>query len=118
MTADPWALLRRARESVRFEARERANTDADSQESRERFALLDRIDAALKEYDAPVEWSNPHLGLTHFANVVTASVTVTRHWGGDWRWSISRVTVGPIEGHAKTEEEAKAAAVAAARRLQ
>ena len=82
------------------------------------YSLRGRIDAALKEHETPVEWVCPRLGLTHFASVGNASVSVSKQIGNDyWWWTINCIVLGPTEGWAKTEEEAKAAAIAAARSL-
>ncbi len=104
---NPWELLREARTHIV----EVAVQGCDDR-------LLDRIDAALKEHETPVEWVCPRLGLTHFASVGNASVSVSKQIGNDyWWWTINRIVLGPTEGWAKTEEEAKAAAIAAARSI-
>ena len=104
---DPWELLREARETLLAQHDPQNNS-----------ALANRIDAALDMFAAPVEWSNPYPGFAHIAYVSAASVTVKRHRDGGWSWRISQMNVGPTEGHARTEEEAKAVAIATARMLQ
>lgn len=122
MLADPWELLRQARDEIVDLWRDTdcsQHLKADCSTCLHQTTALDRIDAALKEYDASVEWSNPYFGPTHFANVGNASISVTKDWsGGSWWWTISRIIIAPTEGHARTEEEAKAAAIAAARKFQ
>ncbi len=117
-------LLREARESV--EGYRSAMEDCPDPLHREENCtcmivrkqkyLLGLIDAALKEHETPVEWVCPRLGSTHFASVGNASVSVSKQIGNDyWWWTINHIVLGPTEGWAMTEEDAKAAAIAAAR---
>jgi len=127
MAADPWELLREARESVFRDSLCREYDDthktAAMEEHKRRTRLLDRIDAALAERQDSatdvVEW---RLGDDCDEEFVyyeaypdsDTGLDVVRFLGGKWRWTMSREK----QGYCDTLDEAKQAAIAAARGMR
>jgi hypothetical protein len=123
MTADPWALLREARESVFRDSLCREYDDshkaAAMEEHRRRTRLLDRIDAALAERadsakdvveSEPVEWQDSERRFG-WCDETETSVRIEHIFDAQrWSWEVS--------GLALTEAEAKSAAIAAARGMR
>jgi hypothetical protein len=127
MTADPWALLAEARESIEQDFDDGKHLLSSD---RDRFLLLlARIDAALAAHrdEVPaqdsatdvVEW---RLGDDCDEEFVyyeaypdsDTGLDVVRFKGGKWRWTMSREQ----QGYGNTLAEAKSAAIAAARGLK
>lgn len=108
MTVNPWALLREAREALA----------SDKGYTLEVQNLFKRMDAALAEQEKPVEvqWKAAEYGLQYANNYDGANTTlrIAPRSGvkGKWAWDAT------VYGYADTEEEAKAAAIAAARKFQ
>ncbi len=121
MSHDPWALLREARNSVALEVAAVAAfrvSDADKRV----LDLLKRIDAALAVHDAvppseeKVEWISYGDWCEKSSNKFDGfQLTVRAHAlpGGPWHWEAPRCS-----GYAATKDEAKSAAIAAARGLK
>ena len=119
---DPWALLREARGSV-LKHKERL-LDCDHEDdctcdlAAQKIVLLDRIDTALAEHadsatpvveSEPVKWRRTQKGSTFFvAHLNDADMALRVDWDR-WYWKVTR------EGHTNTLDEAKSAAIAAAR---
>lgn len=114
---DPWALLREARGHVFNWPDYTVN---------QKRSLLDRIDAALAAHDAvlacekKVEWRNTPDGEDAVINNVVLSVW---GWRGGWAWQ-SKPLAEPSYlnrtemGLSNTLDEAKSAAIAAARGMR
>lgn len=108
---DPWALLREAREDLAL-----AHADLDAlRQTRKMSTLTARIDAALAEHDAvppgEVMWkSDGGAGLQ--SNVGDYRLSTFNLRNGGWLWSVeNRIPV-------LTLDEAKSAAIAAARGMR
>jgi len=99
---DPWALLAEIHELQPW-----LSQDAD---------LATRVEAALAEHDTPVvEWRPSDQRV--FLNGV--SLRVVLHTDGLWVWSVYwPLSHRTQQGRVATEEEAKSAAIAAARGLR
>jgi len=109
MTADPWALLRDARESH-------------CSSWRFRCGLCSRIDAALAERQDSaqnaVEWRPTKDGIDQTCSLPSGEILRVYPIGGVWHYSIAEMRVRAPYGYCATETEAKAAAIAAARGLR
>ena len=121
---DPWALLREARDSVALDAEAAGNSRFASEDERV-SGLLARIDAALAEHadsaqsavESEVEWTQDALG--HYARVkVEAEIEVFQDLSGEWQWNRTALSDVRRHGSANTLDEAKSAAIAAARGLR
>lgn len=113
---DPWALLREAREDLAL-----AYADIDAlRQTRKMSTLTDRIDAALAVHDAvspseeTVEWFDYGEWGSKSSKIDGFQLTVRAHGlPGPWHWEAPRSS-----GYAATKDEAKAAAIAAARGMR
>lgn len=114
------ALLREARDAVEWDF----DWSEHSQASDRKVALdlLSRIDAALAEHDAEeradsatpvVEWEQRQGSYIHDDGVSELRVYL---WGDEWHWHT--VVEHRASGTCATEDEAKAAAIAAARGMR
>ena len=122
---DPWALLAAARGSVLQHKERLLDCDHDAETctcdlAAQKIVLLDRIDAALAEHadsDTPVvEWCAVGDTWATAYPVDGVEMTVMRWADGPWKWWTKLET--SAQGTASTEEEAKSAAIAAARGLR
>lgn len=102
---DPWALLREARDQL-----------VGVQGMVKVTQTIARIDAALAEHDTPVvEWRPSDQRV--FLDGV--SLRVVLHTDGLWVWSVYwPLSHRTEQGRVATEEEAKSAAIAAARGMK
>lgn len=104
---DPWALLREARESVQLLANKLYN-ELDYGYSEEQEQLCSRIDTALAQKDAEVVWSRSRD--RYWSQIDSADVQVQfLPSSKNWHWEVVRY------GFMPTEEEAKKAAIDAAK---
>ena len=81
--------------------------------------LKNRIDAALAEHDVEdkVEWTQDALG--YYARVkVEAEIEVFQDLSGEWQWNRTALSDVRRHGSANTLDEAKSAAIAAARGMR
>ena len=110
---DPWALLREAREALDYVGQ----VPTGERNSRAR-ALERRIDAALAEHadsaTPVVEWIDYGEWGAKSTQIDGFALTVRAHGlPGPWHWEAPRCS-----GYAATKDEAKSAAIAAARGLK
>ena len=109
---DPWELLREAREAlVRAENRMMAPPHQVPD-------VIQRIDAALAEHESKerVEWFDYGEWGAKSSKINGFQLTVRAHPplpGGPWHWEAPRCS-----GYAATKDEAKSAAIAAARGIK
>lgn len=119
---DPWALLAAARGSV-LQHKERL-LDCDHEDdctcdlAAQKIVLLDRIDAALEEHadsaQSAVEWIDYGEWGAKSTQIDGFALTVRAHGlPGPWHWEAPRCS-----GYAATKDEAKSAAIAAARGMR
>jgi hypothetical protein len=116
MAADPWVLLREARDFMREVADSRGPCP-DCTECDRRDAIIAKADAALAERadsaTPVVEWEERQGSYIHDDGVNELRVYL---WGDLWHWHT--VVEYRANGIGTTEAEAKSAAIAAARGLK
>ena len=112
---DPWELLSEARESIEQDF-DWGEHDAAGRQTL--LSLLKRIDAALAEHDAvlvfekTVEWRITEHRPTVF-HILFNGADIEVSLGAErWRWEVTR------EGDSATLDEAKSAAIAAAKSMK
>jgi hypothetical protein len=119
MTADPWALLREARVFVGFCPTTQEGIDRVC-EVRDRIdaALAERQDSATGFVESEVEWNNHNAQFSTAYPDDETSLTVSRFdmTRQEWRWDMEREI--KRKGYCDTLNDAKTAAIAAARRMK
>ena len=126
MTADPWALLREARESVRdllaeYEVKTTKPKFVETERdllARIEAALAERQDSAKDVVESEVEWNNHNAQFSTAYPDDETSLTVCRFdlTQQNWRWDMEREV--KKRGYCATEAEAKSAAIAAAKGMR
>jgi hypothetical protein len=121
MTNDPWALLREAKRLIAANRLMLGHysgvREVGSLEDRIDAALAERQDSAQSAVESEVEWTQDALG--HYARVrVEAEIEVFQDLSGEWQWNRTALSDVRRHGSANTLDEAKSAAIAAARGMK